>query len=519
MFLRRQGYSKRFTFDVIYSALQKSLRRGNVELAIEMGYEFREFPNALKKRLIQNCSEDCPDLYLINDIFNTEADLSQLMPFIPVICNHMKCHDGCYGIRLASEMKLIDEAPILGNNHDDLMTLLRKCFAYVSKNKQIEFISYFQKRYPTINLEKIFKYIGGHLTFLYMLCVWETTDYVHEKYKLEKFNFEEDKKFDMTLKLPEYIYDKHVRSCPKERKNYEFFINNLILFPRKEESYIEREGKKLYIETNKGVGQIVKEMRGEPERKKTKKVKSVKKEEEEVIEKINDEIKLIQTQLITGRHKVRVYYCSLDDGKNYNYILKGPFIKEDEMNCQLLSDVIKRKLLSSNDSYSSKKVCYENGVYILSKNLIEIDQNKVVLKSSKLEENVTVYDGNKYLYSHELVNSLDDNELIELLKILAFRKIIGTNDTCVRNIIYFNKHLFTIDDPVLLKTTPFMFKIHFEKYESIYNKIVDNNFKKITKFLNEWKTIINDDVDIPSNVKSFMLNQISTFSIRTNWKF
>ena len=75
-----------------------------------------------------------------------------------------------------------------------------------------------------------------------MLCVWETTDYVHEKYKLEKFNFEEDKKFDMTLKLPDYIYDKHVRSCPKERKNYEFFINNLILFPRKEESYIEREG-------------------------------------------------------------------------------------------------------------------------------------------------------------------------------------------------------------------------------------------------------------------------------------
>ena len=58
MFLRRQGYSKRSTFDVFYSAFQKSLRRGDAELAIEIGYEFQEYPNA-----------NCPYLYLINNIY------------------------------------------------------------------------------------------------------------------------------------------------------------------------------------------------------------------------------------------------------------------------------------------------------------------------------------------------------------------------------------------------------------------------------------------------------------------
>lgn len=519
MFLRKHGASQRFTFDVIYSALQKSLRRGDVELSIEMGYEFKEFPNALKKRLIQNCSEDCPDLYLINDIFNTSAELPKLMAYIPIICNHKKCHDGCYGIRLASEMKIIDQAPVLGENHDDLMILLRKSFNYICKKKELDFISFFQRRYPTVNLEKIYKYIGCHYTFIYMLCVFETTDYVHEKYRLEPFPFDENKEFDMSLKLPEYVYDKHVRSCPKERKNYEYFINNLILFPREEESYIEREGKKLYIESNKGIGEIIKNIRGENKTSKKKRKDTNNKNEDEEIENIEGDIKLIQTQLITSQYKVKVFYCSINDESKYKYILKGPFLKENELSSQLLSDCIKRKLLKNDDCYSSKKVRYESNIYYLSSNLIPIDENKVIQKSSKLEENVNVYNGNKYLYSHEYINILSQNEIIELLKILAFRKIIGTNDTCTRNIIYYNHHLYSIDDPVLLKTTPFMFKVHTEKYEKIYNKHIQSNFKEIQKFLLEWQDIIKNANDISDNVKSFIFTQISKYLISNNWIF
>ena len=192
------------------------------------------------------------------------------------------------------------------------------------------------------------------------------------------YNPDENKEFDMSLKLPEYVYDKHVRSCPKERKNYEYFINNLILFPREEESYIEREGKKLYIESNKGIGEIIKNIRGENKTSKKKRKDTNNKNEDEEIENIEGDIKLIQTQLITSQYKVKVFYCSINDESKYKYILKGPFLKENELSSQLLSDCIKRKLLKNDDCYSSKKVRYESNIYYLSSNLIPIDENKVI---------------------------------------------------------------------------------------------------------------------------------------------
>ena len=197
MFLRRQGYSRRFTFDVIYSALQKSLRRGDVKLSIEMGYEFQEYPNALKKRLIQNCTEDCPDLNLINDIYNTQPYLRLLIPFIPVICNHVKSHDGCYGMRIACEMDPLKEQPNLEkDHHDDLLTLLQKCYYHICQSEELKFINYFQHLYPKIDLVGIYEFINNNKTFLYMLCVWETSDFMHESYKIEPLNIEKNKLFD-----------------------------------------------------------------------------------------------------------------------------------------------------------------------------------------------------------------------------------------------------------------------------------------------------------------------------------
>ena len=67
MFLRKFGASGKFTFDKIYSCLQKSLRRGDAKLALDIAKEFKEYPNALKKRLMQNCCEDCPNIYLIKE--------------------------------------------------------------------------------------------------------------------------------------------------------------------------------------------------------------------------------------------------------------------------------------------------------------------------------------------------------------------------------------------------------------------------------------------------------------------
>jgi len=52
MLLKKKGFSGKINFDVIYSAIQKFMRRNEFENALDMSKEFKEYPNALKKRLI-----------------------------------------------------------------------------------------------------------------------------------------------------------------------------------------------------------------------------------------------------------------------------------------------------------------------------------------------------------------------------------------------------------------------------------------------------------------------------------
>lgn len=542
MFLSQTGYSKRFTFDVIYSALQKSLRRGNIQLAIEMGYEFAEHPNALKKRLIQNCTEDCPNLNLINDIFNTPPELSKLMPFIPAICKHVKNHDGCFGMRIACERDPIYEPPKFGLNHDDLLTMLCKLLGHICQNDESTFITYFQKRCPMINLTKIYNFIDKHITFLYSLCVWESVEYINEKYELEPFDFDENKQFDMSLKLPDYVYDKHVQNSPIENKTFAFFLENLILYPRKEESEIEKEGRRLYLETNKGCGEFIKMKKSKVIQKKeksqkkiyemfsfseTKKSENKPEKQQETNINLNDvpdvlneqNIELIQTQLVTKSYKPKTYYCSLNKGKSFDFILKGPFTNEEEIDTQILSNVIKQKILPMKSYYQIKKVTLRNQPYFITINLIPIDKNLTTVKSSKIETNSTVYDGNKYFFNHQIVESLSNSEAIELLKILAFRKIIGNDDTCIRNIIYVDKHIYSIDDAVMLRKTPYIFIMNLIRHKCAYQKIVFKNFDIISDFLSQWQEIVKNADDIPDNVKSFIFSQISNLQVLGNWVF
>ena len=75
--------------------------------------------------------------------------------------------------------------------------------------------------------------------------------YIEEKYTPDKFiefNFDFDEKFT----LPDYVYNKH--TLHGKDKSYSFFINNIILIPRKEETDIEKKAKQIYISTNDSTG-------------------------------------------------------------------------------------------------------------------------------------------------------------------------------------------------------------------------------------------------------------------------
>lgn len=504
MFLSKTGSSGRFKFDEIYSCLQKSLRRGDVKLSLEMAKEFKDYPNALKIRLVQNCCEDCPNIYLINDIFNTKSELNELIKFIPYICTHIKCREALLGFRVAVELPHIFEP--LNSNDTDLLTLLRKVFTLLCQNDTETIINFFQGLVPKeIKLKRIYNFISKNRTFIYMLCAWKCLPYVtnknYDKPTIEYVYPNFDLNTCIITKLPNYIYDKHVSKSPKQQKTYEFFIKNCILYPRNEKTELELEAERLYLESNVGTSAFIKPI-----------IKNT------MI--IPDDVKLIQTQLITAKGKPKTYYCDLDNNGKYQYILKGPYRSPDDVNRVIMSDYIKRKV--NLIDVDCKAVSYKNDLYLLCLNVVDINESNIINKSSKLESSVIIYNGEHYLFNHEYLNLMNSEQELELLKILAFRKIIGTNDNCPRNIIYFDGMVVSIDDPILYKSTNFVYKTSLnENIKNRYLTLLNTHFNELLAFLNSFKKVVNelDNSVIGTNEKKFMLNRINELSTASGWKF
>ena len=203
-----------------------------------------------------------------------------------------------------------------------------------------------------------------------------------------------------------------------------------------------------------------------------------------------EDVDLIQVQCITARYKPRTYFMRLKgSGVRYDYILKGPFRTQHEIDEILLSDRL--KTVFDLNSPCSKQITFNgDNMFIVGSNWIDVsDPVETITRTTKLETNVTVYNGNISVYdSKRKLSSYIVNVQLELLKILFFRKMIGTNDTCARNIIVSELGVCSIDDPALFSyQTAFMWKV------PVSNQTLKNDFKKCLKNnWNEVKTYIED---------------------------
>ena len=186
MFLRKHGSSSRgLTFGVIYSALQKALRGNMLDLALEMAKEFTEYPNALKKRLIQNVAEDCCDWALIKQIYETKPELEELVKFIPIICQHVKCREATFGFRVAVEFP-DDLTPPDKNN--SLLELLIKEKSYIKAGRETEFIKLMEKLI-NFDIYKVWQFSSKNRSIIDSSIAYFKREYTHripENAKLPK---------------------------------------------------------------------------------------------------------------------------------------------------------------------------------------------------------------------------------------------------------------------------------------------------------------------------------------------
>ena len=481
MFLKNKSASGKFTFDIVYSCIQKSIRRNDLELSLEMVKEFKNYPNALKKRLIR-------------DIYNTEPTINNLVPYVKIMCEHIKCREVIMGFRVACQDTLNKKD---FDENDNIYTWCQKLYAQLCKHDSNckPVLDYLLDKFPILNdfkIGKVFNFINKNRVVLYAIIAYFTIDYItNENYgdyiKLNKpfeFNFND-------LTLPDYVYDKHVKISPESQKTYEFFMNNIVLIPRKPETELEIKGRELYITTNKASGEYISYSRYKFD--KTTEYKF-------------EDLELIQTQLITGRFKPRTWFCN-------DKVIKGP-LDDLQITQLILSDKLKH--LFGLKQIHTKVIKIDDKFYLMFDNLIPIDKTKTIIKSSKLETNVTIYNGDLYVLSSKNFVGLDEHVKLGVIKNLIFRKIIGTNDTCDKNIIIYNNEVASIDDPVLLQETSYMFKKHIvnSNVRKSYEEVYDKNKDQITTWLNDIRDKINHNNKINCVIKDFMLNQIDNLDIK-----
>ena len=118
--------------------------------------------------------------------------------------------------------------------------------------------------------------------------------------------------------------------------------------------------------------------------------------------------------------------------------------------------------------------------------LLDYDYNSKELKSSKLEENVYIYNGTNCNYNFDDIN---ENNFMELFKNYMLRLVVGANDHCCRNFITDGNKVYSIDDHCLDQDFEDINNIKMKKDIKLkWNEYILKNKYEILELLNNWNS-------------------------------
>lgn len=521
MFLSKKSKSGIYSYDEVYSCFQKSIRRGYYEIAEKMGEEF-ESQELLRKRLIYVLCEDCFNFeILIKLMLSPEESVKK---YIKILSELPKNRYGSDIGRLSLIMikNLLDTNKInllkdkfykFPHNLSFIEHIIEDCLDIIfgnEKNIIAKFINILYKKGYEINLiHKIFKTLLdinkiANTDFLFSMSIYsylidKSLSIISSIYSGEKNDIDEDKKKyikDMEKNiLPDYTFDKHTAKFYQMNNNkslsrkdkYKLFYDNLITnykqFPyespfqigegelwklfgysdiKKILHFANYISKKYYIEYGISKQDLIDQIKSKIDK----------------LKEIYPKYLSVQTQLITAKYKSPVYFINnmKNDGNGFvfKYLSSTNYLK-DYYNYIFVNYV--KKLIGVKYLETIYLGFENNKPFIITNNIIgKIDYTNYIVKNSKIEKDVKIYNGNKFIFSHELLKKFSDNEFIELMKNLFVRMILSANDTTERNLIYYNGHIYSIDDNSL----------HRDKFNKLWKGIVKKDDKEMyEKLLNK----------------------------------
>ena len=454
-FLRKQ--TSEGSIGLLYSIIQKCIRRGlEEECLYYSNILYKEgTPNSLRKRLVYVTNEDICNLKLAKEIMECKDE--DLFKYILICCRMKKTHDSAWLSRLALHYSMNN----LKSDDEELIEAM----------KLTEFIR-----------KDDYKSIRGYITKEYskLYSFTDKNNLVWASYILLKNRSELNQEYDINIEIPEgnkfnsipnWVMDKHVSGGTK---GYKFFFDNSLvvnenIYGDKGDKFSE-ECKKVYLDDEKNLGNG-----------KTKILYKMWKENIDKYEKIIPGYKnIVQIQLITSKGKPPVYFVT-DKKDNKKYVLKGPITCD--MRKQIMkTEKIKKVLEFNHLNVEIINIFEENWMKMDS--LLDYDFNNKELKTSKLEENVYIYNGENNNYNFDDIN---EENFMKLFKNYMLRLVIGANDHCARNFITDGIKVYSIDDHSVDQDFNDFNDIKMKKDIKLkWNEYIIKNKIEILEILNKW---------------------------------
>jgi hypothetical protein len=219
----------------------------------------------------------------------------------------------------------------------------------------------------------------------------------------------------------------------------------------------------------------------------------------------------LQAQPRTARWKPPVYFVCSARGQK---VVKGP-VSEDIARQTMLTEEVKWRL--GLHHANMHRETYSEGVYLVADALVPYDPNEYLVRTTKIEQ-VKLVVAPPLSWNHAMLVQNDDLA-VELFAVLAFRRCVGTNDTCPRNILVVPRPdgghtLYSIDDPT--KLTPAKFMWSKSMFQSLYDLTLTRVWDRVQARVATWERKIDS---IPPGVRGYFAQSLSELKHRSAWHF
>ena len=455
----------------VYSCFQKTVRRGDLDAALYWGHQIavgcsesnklptpvKGYPNALKRRLMQHALEDVGHIGVALALLKDKAASTSwdtLRSWIHVLTHLPKTRAAPWFNRVSVQYvndPTLAPTPALQRGAEalqwhadgDLKTL--------------------QHHFP-LDVVRLYKELGKEVLALHVYIL--TDEGIIEHVELPTLPTAPPFTPGEPRQVPDWALDKHTGRGKAQGRGYQHFFDNLVMAPRlMDTDPYEAEARELYLSgTEQRVRHVLAAVRTS----------------QPAPAPPSHYTNILQAQLLTARHKARVWFAQTPNGQQW--VVKGP-VKSEERTACLESQAWKERLGLPHAETR------QEGEFLVSRCLFDYTRLATHTVSSKLETNVRVPVLKTLSAWRDSMLGAPDTDFA-ILQTLAFRKIIGTNDTCHRNILVIDGKVYSIDDPALKKPTLRMWKMVMSP---AYGAALDRVWDRLCAELDRWAPLVAAD--------------------------